>query len=119
MGRACPALCPDLGIRTFDTATALETINFGRGFSTEIGEMDLRVTAKDGSTVDVNLDTAKTIGDVITLINDAATLASVNIVASLVDTGNGIVDAADTAVRYRLATDQAADDRTMADRCQS
>ena len=81
----------DLGIRTFDTATPLDILNFGNGVSTEIGEMDLRITAKNGSTVDVNLDTAKTIGDVIILINDAATDASVSVKASFADTGNGIL----------------------------
>ncbi|MCH7632337.1 MAG: hypothetical protein IIB59_03905, partial [Planctomycetes bacterium] len=67
----------DLGIRTFDSATSLDRLNFGRGVTVVSGEDDFRITTKDGSTVDVNLDTARTIGDVITLINDAATKEAV------------------------------------------
>ena len=54
------------------------------------GEDDLRITAKDGSTVDVDLDSAQSVGDVITLINDAATLDGVSITAAFAETGNGI-----------------------------
>lgn len=80
----------DLGIRTFNEATPLSGINFGRGFGSVEGEDDLRITARDGSTVDVNLDGANNIGDVITLINEAATDAGVSIEAGLAQTGNGI-----------------------------
>jgi flagellar hook-associated protein 3 FlgL len=81
----------DLGLRTFDTATPLEALNFGRGVSAIEGENDLRITTRDGSTVDVNLDGAVTIGDVIDLINEAATDAGVTVTAAFADTGNGIV----------------------------
>lgn len=81
----------DLGIRTFDSATSLDRLNFGRGVTVVSGEDDFRITTKDGSTVDVNLDTARTIGDVITLINDAATKESVSVKAEFAKTGNGIV----------------------------
>lgn len=80
----------DLGIRTMDTATPLDLLNFGRGFETKEGEDDLRITAKDGSTVDVNLDGAVTIGDVIDMINTAATDAGVSVTASYAQVGNGI-----------------------------
>ncbi|MDO8629579.1 MAG: hypothetical protein Q7R41_03735, partial [Phycisphaerales bacterium] len=80
----------DLGIRTFDTATPLSSLNFGLGVNTVSGQDDLRITAGDGSTVDVNLDGAVTVGDAIDLINAAALAASVNITASFTDTGNGI-----------------------------
>jgi flagellar hook-associated protein 3 FlgL len=80
----------DLGIRTFDSATPLTRLNFGRGVNTIDEQDDLRITARDGSTVDVNLDGAVTVGDVIELINEAATDAGVDVTASFAETGNGI-----------------------------
>jgi flagellar hook-associated protein 3 FlgL len=80
----------DLGVRTFDTATPLDQLNFGRGVTVVPGEDDLRITAKDGSTVDVNLDGAQTIGDVIDIINAAATAAGVAVRADFAPVGNGI-----------------------------
>jgi flagellar hook-associated protein 3 FlgL len=81
----------DLGIRTLDRATPLEALNFRRGFGADEGEADIRITAKDGSTVDVNLDGAETIGDVIDLVNAGATDAGVSVTASFAGIGNGIV----------------------------
>lgn len=80
----------DLGIRTFDRATLLSGLNFGTGVHLDEGENDLRITAKDGSTVDVNLDDALTVGDVIQNINDAASQAGISLSASFAGTGNGI-----------------------------
>ncbi len=80
----------DLGIRTFDAATPLSSLNFGLGVVRADGGDDLRITAGNGSTVDVNLDGAVTVGDVIEAINAAATAATVGITASFTDTGNGI-----------------------------
>ena len=80
----------DLGIRTFDTATPLDRLNFGRGVTTVEGKDDLRITAKDGATVDVSLDGAVTVGDVIDLINQAAQDAGVAVTAAFAETGNGI-----------------------------
>jgi len=79
-----------LGLRTLDLDTRLADLNFGRGIETVQGQDDLRITAKDGATVDVNLDDAATIGDVIDAINAAADEAGVGISASLSATGNGI-----------------------------
>lgn len=81
----------DLGIRTFDEAIELSKINYGKGVFTIAGQDDFRITAKDGAAIDVNLDGAVTIGDVIGLINDAATEAGVSVTASLAITGNGIL----------------------------
>lgn len=80
----------DLGIRTLNTGTPLEALNFGRGVTIVEGKDDLRINAKDGQTVDVNLDGAVTIGDVIERINDAATQAGVTISADFAEVGNGI-----------------------------
>ncbi|MCH7592146.1 MAG: hypothetical protein IH989_05135 [Planctomycetes bacterium] len=87
----------DLGIRTFDETTALAKLNSGLGVSIEEGKDDLRITARDGSIVDVNLDGAVTIGDVITLINTAATDAGVSVTALLATTGNGLRISDETA----------------------
>ena len=80
----------ELGIRSFDSDTLLSQLNDGRGVENIPGETDFRVIAKDGSTVDVSIDGAETIGDVIDAINDAATNAGVDITASLALVGNGI-----------------------------
>lgn len=80
----------DLGIRTFDSATTLDELNFGLGVVKVDGQDDFQIIAKNGSTVDVNIDSAKTVGDVIDLINAAATAAGVNVAASFTTTGNGI-----------------------------
>lgn len=80
----------DLGIRTLNGATPLSELNAGRGVNIIEGKADLRITAKDGKTVDVNLDGAETINDVIDLMNEAATEAGVSVTAALAVTGNGI-----------------------------
>jgi len=80
----------DLGIRTLDSATLLSNLNYGVGLHLDEGRSDLRITAKDGSSVDVDLDGAITVGDVIERINAAASQAGVNMTASLADVGNGI-----------------------------
>lgn len=81
----------DLGIRTFDAATSLTELNGGRGLHLIEGEADLRITTKDGQVIDVNLDGAETIGDVITLIEEAAVEAGVNLTASQASIGNGLL----------------------------
>ncbi len=82
----------DLGIRTFNLETPLSQLNFGDGVTTKTaaGQADLQIVAKDGSTLDVDIDGAVTVGDVIDLINDAATAGGVAVQASLASTGNGI-----------------------------
>ena len=79
-----------LGLRSFDRDTQLTNLNFGRGIETVEDQDDLRITAKDGSTIDVNLDGLSTIGDVLDTINAAAQEAGVAVTASLASTGNGI-----------------------------
>jgi len=80
----------DLGLRTFDTATPLDRLNLGLGVTRRDGMADLRITASDGGVVDVNLDSAATVGDVIDLINAEAESAGVSVTASFRDVGNGI-----------------------------
>lgn len=80
----------DLGLRTLDRDTPLTELNFGKGIITRSGVDDFRITAKSGQTLDINIDGAVTIGDVIDRINAAATTAGVAVSASLRATGNGI-----------------------------
>lgn len=80
----------DLGIRTLHAATALADLNFGTGVTGLAGQDDFRVIARNGDTVDVSIEGAATIDDVITAINTAAEEAGVSITASLAETGNGI-----------------------------
>lgn len=81
----------DLGIRTLDRATPVERLNDGRGITLDPDAADLRITARNGDTLDVDLSTATTIGDVIDLINAAAEEAGVSVSADLASTGNGLV----------------------------
>ena len=73
-----------------NTATPLSSLNFGDGVGNLSGQTDLQIMAKDGKSFEVNLDGAATIGDVIDLINAAATAATVPVEAAFATTGNGI-----------------------------
>ncbi|QDV15682.1 Flagellar hook-associated protein 2 [Gimesia panareensis] len=50
----------------------LSQINDGNGINPVSGQDDFQVLASDGSTFDVNLDTAQSVGDVVDLINNHA-----------------------------------------------
>ncbi len=80
----------DLGVRTFRPETAMADLRDGRGIRLIDAKTDLRVTARDGATFEVDLSAAVTIDDVITLINDAATAAGVAVAAGFRSIGNGI-----------------------------
>ena len=80
----------DLGIRTFGLETPLSDLNFGLGVIRREGRTDIRIEAADGSAFEVDLDSAVTLGDVLDLINQAATDAGVSVTADLAPTGNGI-----------------------------
>lgn len=79
-----------LGIRSLYADTPLTQLNNGAGITTMPGKDDFRIIAKDGGTVDVSLDGARTIQDVLDRINAAATAAGVNVNADLAAVGNGI-----------------------------
>lgn len=79
-----------LGIRTMHAGTSLDELNDGRGVRITPDLADLCIVAQDGSRVEVNLDGARTIDDVLTLVNTAAAAAGVDVVASLSPSGNGI-----------------------------
>jgi flagellar hook-associated protein 2 len=88
-------LVKNIAANTFDGAdinslglgTALSALNDGLGVRTGPTGPDLVMTARDGSTINVTLGTAKTVGDVITAINTAAVG---KITASLEPGSNGI-----------------------------
>ncbi len=54
------------------STTAVSVVADGKGLGTVAGLDDLRITARDGSLIDVNLDGVSTIGDVISAINNDA-----------------------------------------------
>ena len=81
----------DLGILTFSADTPLSSLNSGRGVELLDGEPDIRIEAKDGSVLGVNLDGAATLGDVVDLINQAATDAGVAVTAGFSNTANGLL----------------------------
>ncbi len=78
-----------LGIRSLHEGTTLASLNEGRGVGTAAGA-DFRIVAKSGANVDVDLDGARTMADVIVKINAAASGAGVSLTASLATTGNGL-----------------------------
>jgi flagellar hook-associated protein 3 FlgL len=86
----------ELGVRTLASWTRLADFNDGLGVSEASGSadplenLDFRITLKDGSLLDVDLDGAATVQDVLDAINGAAGLAGVPIVAGLASDGNGI-----------------------------
>jgi flagellar hook-associated protein 3 FlgL len=91
-----------LGIRTFDRSTLLADLNFGRGVAGasaetsggSLDQADFAITRNDGVTFEVDIHGAKSIGDVIDLINGNAInqdpQQGVPLVARLAAFGNGI-----------------------------
>ncbi|MCG3127639.1 MAG: hypothetical protein CHACPFDD_02506 [Phycisphaerae bacterium] len=76
-----------LGIRSLRSATALADLNDGRGVQTVEGD-DIRIVTRSGAQVDVDIDGALTIQDVLDRFNAAGAGL---ITAALASTGNGIV----------------------------
>lgn len=67
--------------------TLLDQVNDGRGIRRAASGADFRITAKDGTTFDVNLNAARTIGDVVDAINAAG---GTRVTADIPAGGNGI-----------------------------
>jgi flagellin-like hook-associated protein FlgL len=97
----------ELGVRSLTDSTSLADFNDGLGVEILSGgvdpvsgapdptlDLDFRVTTKDGTTFDVDLAGATTVGDVISAINTAAAgaglVVGVDFEATYVATGNGI-----------------------------
>ncbi len=79
-------LATQLGLRSLQAGTALAALNEGRGVNPVSGA-DLRITTASGATLDVDLDGAATIQDVLDRLNAAGGGA---IAATLNVRGNGI-----------------------------
>lgn len=75
-------------INTVGRDTALSTINDGRGVGVANSGADMAVTGSDGTTFNVSLATAHTVGDVIDAINAGSNGGSV--AADLAPDGSGI-----------------------------
>ncbi len=87
------ASASDLGIRSFHEDLALEELNGGNGVRINEGADDLRITLSDGSQIDVSLDGAYRVQDVLDAINlDADNVAAGSpLTASIRSDGNGIL----------------------------
>jgi flagellar hook-associated protein 3 FlgL len=82
-----------LGVRTFDGSTLLSQLNYGSGVHTATSGPDFIIQRPDGYQLKVTVGSAKTIQDVIDLINNDPNnqVAANKVTAQLATTGNGIV----------------------------
>ncbi|TWT33322.1 flagellar hook-associated protein FlgL [Blastopirellula retiformator] len=79
-----------LGLRTFSESTLLSSLNHGLGVNSTDGT-DFTITRNDGQQLEIDVSSAKTIGDVLNLINNHPDNQDGSpIVAKLADFGNGI-----------------------------
>lgn len=87
-------LATQLGIRTYTASSKLADFNRGVGVPTtsDPTKNDLLITARDGTQLAINLSSARTVLDVIDLINNNAAnnTGTTKVVAQLATTGNGI-----------------------------
>jgi flagellin-like hook-associated protein FlgL len=85
----------ELGIRSYTEATRLDDFNHGRGVhrnapTTFVGG-DIRIHRTDGVSFDVDLSTARDVGDVLDAINNhAGNTGAGRVTARLAEFGNGI-----------------------------
>jgi flagellin-like hook-associated protein FlgL len=80
-------LATTLGVRSFSPTTKLADLNGGQGVHTATGA-DIQITAKDGSTFQVDLSGLVTVQDV---MNAITTASGGKVIASFATTGNGII----------------------------
>ena len=84
----------DLGVRSLDATTRLDDFRKGNGVEINQDETDFAITLHDGTSFEVDLAGAQTVGDVLAAIDAAATSAGltpgVEYSAGLAQTGNGI-----------------------------
>jgi len=106
------ATATQLGIRTLDAGTLLESLNYGSGVaSAGEGVADFTITRNDGVSFDISIHGAKTVGDVIDLINSNPVNLDpergVAVVARLAAFGNGIELADNSVGENRLTLTRA------------
>lgn len=87
VGNVAAATLTGTDVNFLGTSTALSTLNDGRGVRKASSGNDLAITDRNGTTTNVSLASAKTIGDVISAINTAG---GSNFKASLTPGGNGL-----------------------------
>ncbi len=83
------ATADDLGVRTFTADVPLDNLNFGSGVNSYEG-VDFSITRADGVVLEIDIDTAVKLQDVINLINGNAENADGALTARLAAQGNGI-----------------------------
>ncbi len=100
-----------LGLRTFTAGARLDDLNLGQGIPRE-GAPPLRITRRDGTVTEVNLQTALTVQEALDAINAAdpgvltASLNSIGNGISLVDTsGVGALSVESSGVSQALGLD--------------
>ncbi len=97
----------DLGLRSMGMPTRLEDFNHGLGVSRAVGQDDFAFELHDGTTFNVNIDSATTVAELITTIQAAATGAGLTVGApggggadfnlGLAQDGNGLLFEDNTA----------------------
>lgn len=85
----------ELGIRSYTTDTRLDDLNHGRGVHrnapTEFVGADVRIRRSDGTSFDVDLSAARSVGEVLDAINNhAGNTGAGRVTARLAEFGNGI-----------------------------
>ncbi len=90
LGATSGATISGSAILYFATSSSLSYVLDGAGVNNASGLDDIRIIAKDGTTIDVNIDGSSTIGDVISAINTDADNAG-KITASLSSDGLHLV----------------------------
>ena len=86
------ATATQLGIRSFNLTTPLSQLNYGQGVTPLATGPDFTITRKDGVSFGVSVAGARTINDVLNLINNNATNlgGGIPVTATLNAFGNGI-----------------------------
>ncbi|MBN1912624.1 MAG: hypothetical protein JW818_23080 [Pirellulales bacterium] len=79
-----------LGLRTLTVDSVVSNFNHGLGIHTFEGGTDFTITRADGVTLDIDVDTAETVQDVLDLINFNVNNADGYLTAQLNTFGNGI-----------------------------
>ncbi len=81
-----------LGVRTFGTTTRLADLNHGNGVHSNPNGFDFQIDRRDGTVMKFDTDNAKTIQDVLDLINNHVNNQdpASRVVARLSAVGNGI-----------------------------
>lgn len=91
IGELQGSLAESLGLRTFHGGTQISELNYGRGLTMTQGT-DLIITRNDGTLLNIDLDGAATVADILDTINNHASNQdpATRVTASLASVGNGI-----------------------------